>query len=82
MGRLIQLRRTLASLTVLSMVMALSACSKEEPAPPPPPRMVRVVKAELKAAELGGSATGVIEWRWSRKAIFWPASIRRTSRTG
>ena len=70
MGRLIQLRRTLASLTVLSMVMALSACSKEEPAPPPPPRMVRAVKAELKAAELGGSATGVIESRYSAPVGF------------
>jgi hypothetical protein len=56
-----QLRRTVASLTMLSMAMALSACSKEEPAAPAPPRMVRVVKAELKTAELGGSATGVID---------------------
>src|SRR5258705_3993936 len=65
-----QLRRTVASLTMLSMALALDACSKEEPAPPPPPRMVRVVKAEMKAAELGGSATGVIESRYSAPVGF------------
>jgi RND family efflux transporter MFP subunit len=63
-------RRRLASLTVLIAVLTLAACSKEEPAAPPPPRMVRVVKVDLKALELGGSASGVIESRYSTPVGF------------
>src|SRR6516164_9328100 len=57
-GTLVGFQRRWISLTMAFVVTGLAACSKEEPAPPPPPRMVRVVKADFKAAELGGQATG------------------------
>ena len=70
MGTLVGFQRRWISLTMAFVVTGLAACSKEEPAPPPPPRMVRVVKADFKAAELGGQATGVIESRYSAPVGF------------
>ena len=70
MGTPVGFQRRWISLTLALVVTGLAACSKEEPAPPPPPRMVRVVKADFKAAELGGQATGVIESRYSAPVGF------------
>src|SRR5690242_6719790 len=51
-------------------IIGLAACEKQEAPPPPPPRMVRVVEVHLKAAELGGEASGIIESRYSAQVGF------------
>jgi RND family efflux transporter MFP subunit len=51
-------------------IFGLGACEKQEAPPPPPPRMVRVVQVHLKAVELGGEASGLIDSRYSAQVGF------------
>ncbi|HVI91293.1 MAG TPA: hypothetical protein VM659_23565, partial [Dongiaceae bacterium] len=51
------------------LIMAVSACSKEE-VKAPPPRTVRVVKIQLEEAGIGGHASGVIQSRYNAQVGF------------
>lgn len=61
-------RRQILALAA-SLFVAVSACSKEEPAPPQP-RMVRVVKIQLEDSGIGGHASGVIQSRYNAQVGF------------
>ena len=67
-------RRTLEHVVLLvlsaGLLVSLASCSKEESAAPPPPRTVRVVQIHLERAGLGGSASGVIESRYTAQVGF------------
>lgn len=63
-------QRRCIALAAMFAIIGLAACEKQEAPPPPPPRTVRVVEVQLKRAELGGQASGIIESRYSAQVGF------------
>src|SRR5258707_7765290 len=63
-------QRRWITLAMMLAIVGLGACEKQEAPPPPPRRMVLVFQVHLKAAELGGQASGVIDSRYSAQVGF------------